>query len=155
MSIEDDPIEITVLGRTFEAPATRTAKGSPFWNFPIAGALSGRGVELDAPGESFPTVLTVNGRDHKFGRVPKNSGSSVSGQTTRFKPFTKAREVRTETHIGSHLLEIHSRVTLRRNGKWYFWFRAEQAGQNQQQPDRAARATESAWDKLKRIFPAE
>jgi hypothetical protein len=155
MSIEDDPIEITVLGRTFEAPATRTAKGSLFWNFPIEATLGGSGVELAAPGGSLPTVLTVNGRDHKFGRVPKNSRSSVSGQTTGFKPFTKAREVRTEAHIGSHLLEIHSRVTLRRNGKLYFWFRAEQPRQNQQQPNRAARATESAWDKLKRVFPAE
>ena len=154
MSIEDDPIEITVLGRTFEAPATRTAKGSLFWNFPVEATLGG-GVELDALGESLPTVLTVNGRDHKFGRGPKNSRSSVSGQTTGFKPFTKAREVRTEAHIGSHLLEIHSRVTLRRNGKWYFWFRAERPGQNQQLPDRAARGTESAWDKLKRVFPAE
>ena len=155
MSSDADAIEITVLTSTFEAPARRTAKGSLFWRFPSDEAHSGSGIELDALGESLPTVLTVNGKDYEFGRVPKKSKSSVSGSATAFKPFTKTREVRTEAHLGNHLLEIHSRVTLRRNGKWYFWFRAKQLGENQQKPDRDDGATESAWDKLMRVFPAE
>ena len=131
MNSEEGAIEITILGSTFEAPARRTAKGSLYWRFPSNGG-SGGGAELDPLGESLPTVLTVNGRDYEFEPVPKRGRSSMSKEVVAFKPFDKARQVRVETHVGEHLLDIFSRVTVRRSGKWHFWFHADQPRPGQQ-----------------------
>ena len=139
MSGEDSPIEIELLGHRFETAAKRTSGGSLYWRFPDS-AGSGEGAELDPLGESLPTVLTVDGRDYEFGPVPKKGRSSLSKEVVAFKPFNKARQVRVETHVGEHLLNIFSRVTVRRSGKWHFWFNADQPRQTQHR----AASTETA-----------
>ena len=133
MSGEDSPIELELLGHRFEAAAKRTSGGSLYWRFPNS-AGSGDGADLDPLGESLPTVLTVDGRDYDFGPVPKKGRSALSKEVGAFKPFDKARQVRVETHIGEHLLDIFSRLTVRSNGKWYFWFHADPPKPGQQRP---------------------
>ena len=150
MSGEDSPIEIELLGHSFEATAKTTSGGSLYWRFPSNGG-SGGGAELDPLGESLPTVLTVNGRDYEFERVPKKGRSSLSKEAVAFKPFDKARQVRVETHVGEHLLAIFSRVTVRLSGKWHFWFHADQPQPTQKRavsteptPKRPSTTTSSA-----------
>jgi len=77
-------------------------------------------------------VLTVNGKDYEFEPVPKRGKSSLSKEAVAFKPFNKARQVRVQTHVDEHLLDIFSRVTVRRSGKWHFWFQADQPRPEQQ-----------------------
>lgn len=150
MSDDDTLLVIEILGHTFESFAMKTKKGSLYWKFPEDG-----GTEIEPLGESLPTVLTVNGSDYEFGPIPKRGTSSTSEGVVAFKSFEKAREVRIETHIDGHLLNIHCRVTVRRTGKWNFWFRARQVRQVRQPSNRGGGTTESPWDKLKRVFPDE
>jgi hypothetical protein len=98
--------------------------------------------------------LQVNNETYEFGRVPRRDAKH-SDKPAAFKSFKKAREVRAEASFGEHQIEIHCRVTARKEGKWYLWFRANQVGQIRQPSDGGDSANESAWDKLKRIFPDE
>ncbi len=122
MSSDTDPLEFEILGRSFAAPATTTATGKLSWRFP-SGEQSAAGVELPRWSDSLPTELQVNNETYEFGRVPRREAKH-SDKPAAFKSFKKAREVRAEASFGEHQIELHCRVTARKEGKWYLWFRA-------------------------------
>ena len=122
MSSDTEPIEFETLGRSFVAPASTTSSGKLSWKFPT-GEESASGIELDRWGDSLPAKLRVDDKEYDFGRVPRQ-GAARSDRPAAFKPFNKAREVRAKASFGEHQIEIHCRVTARKEDKWYLWFRA-------------------------------
>ena len=122
MSSDMDPLEFEILGRFFAAPATTTATGKLSWRFPSA-EQSATGVELPRWSDSLPTELQVNNETYEFGRVPRRDAKH-SDKPAAFKSFKKAREVRAKASFGEHQIEIHCRITAKKEGKWYLWFHA-------------------------------
>jgi len=122
MSHNTGPIGFEILGRSFVAPASTTPSGKLSWKFPT-GEESTSGIELDRWSDSLPSKLRVDDKEYDFGRVPRR-GAARSDKPAGFKPYNKAREVRAKASFGEHQIEIHCRVTARKEGKWYLWFRA-------------------------------
>ena len=122
MSHNTGPIGFEILGRSFVAPASTTPSGKLSWKFPT-GEESTSGIELDRWSDSLPPKLRVDDKEYDFGRVPRR-GAARSDKPAGFKPYNKAREVRAKASFGEHQIEIHCRVTARKEGKWYLWFRA-------------------------------
>jgi hypothetical protein len=87
--------------------------------------------------------LRVDDKEYDFGRVPRR-GAARSDKPAGFKPYNKAREVRAKASFGEHQIEIHCRVTARKEGTWYLWFRATQVGSSGSRPPSATRPKKSA-----------
>lgn len=103
--------------REFEAIKKTGTNGRVFWRFP-GGDESGSEIEAWVSG--LPSSLSCAGETFAFGRVPrrvKKSDGSVS-----YKPFEKAREVRGQIFLDGEEIDLHCRVTVRKNNKyWWIW----------------------------------
>ena len=118
---EDSPIELIILGHRFEVAAIRGPKGGVWWA--LCDESGNRdGVDVSPLGSALPAGLTVNGEEYEFQPVPN------SGDTPGFKPLQKTRQLRSETHLGSHRINIHCRITVKRNKLWHLWFQAQRVG---------------------------
>ena len=131
MQNETDSIRFEILGHHFEASALHGAKGGVWWALcDEAGDRSG--MEISPLGSGLPAVLTVNGEEYEFQPVPKR------GSTTEFRPFKKTRQLRCETSFGSHRINIHCRLTSKRNKMWNLWFLATRVAGTGNSPEAAA-----------------
>lgn len=119
---EVKPIEFKILGQRFEAPPRDIPDEPRSWKYPD-NRESTAGAEIEPLAATLPEVLTVNEEEIKFGPVPQRK-TGGSDQVTGTRPFKKTREVRVETTFDGYKIEVHCRVTVRRNGKWYLWLRA-------------------------------
>ena len=156
MSSDTDPLEFEILGRFFAAPATTTATGKLSWRFPSA-EQSATGVELPRWSDSLPTELQVNNETYEFGRVPRRDAKH-SDKPAAFKSFKKAREVRAKASFGEHQIEIHCRITAKKEGKWYLWFHANPIRSSAAKPaldNQGGRQTSSEEDTLKKLLLGE
>jgi len=100
-----------------------TNNGKISWRFP-ANDQSSTGIDLEPWDDSLPAHLKVANTKYEFGPVPRRGADSPDNQT-KFKSFSKAREVRTKASFDERQIDLHCRITAKKDGNWYLWLRAD------------------------------
>ena len=153
MSPDTGPLEFEILGRIFVAPMKTTNNGKISWRFPD-NDQSSAGIDLEPWDNSLPAHLKVANTKYEFGPVPRR-GADRSDNQTKFKSFSKAREVRTKASFGERRIDIHCRITAKKDGNWYLWLRADPIRGSVAKPaldNQGARQTSSDEDTLKKLL---
>jgi hypothetical protein len=128
---EVDPIELIIVGHRFEVSARRWSRGGVWWTLCDEEGNPGA-MEIKPLGSVLPARLTVNGEDHELQPVPKK------GDVSAFKPFNKTRQLRTEASFAGHRINIHCRITAKKNKMWRLWFQARRVTRAGSKPEPAA-----------------
>jgi len=145
-------IEFELCGKQFIAIQKTTSNGKPMWRYPATDENELK--EIDPLADELPESISIAGELYQFGPVPKKGNNP-----TATKSLSKTREVRTSAVIEDMEVEIHTRVTKRKNGKWYFWLHinlkrsslSQNAG-NQSIGNREQAASASADDALEKLL---
>ena len=114
---ETDPIRFKILGHRFEALAIHGTKGGVWWALCDDWGNSD-GMEIGPLGLVLPAGLTVNEEEYEFQPVP------IKGDIPGFKPFNKTRRLQAEASFAGHQINIHCRITAKKNNMWNLWFQA-------------------------------
>ena len=149
-------IEFELCGKQFVAAKKTTSNGKPTWRYPEVDENELK--EIDALANELPDSISIDGKHYQFGPGPQKGNDPTATSS-----LSRKREVRTSAVIEDKEVEIHTRATKRRNGKWFFWLRIDPkrrrapqqpAGSAQDAPSTGVNQL-SPLEQLKSVFPKD